>query len=326
MLSRLRFSFAAIALSALLAACGGSSTTASSSSGTGGSAGGGTGGTGGVLPPPQRLSIMDWNVRNYFDTTQDGADEGVLSAADYNEKRAGIGAVIGSLAPDIVMLAEVENKFVLDDLNASVLGNAYVDTEIFDGNDPRGINVGMLSKVKPDKVVSHKDDAFTRNGTNGPSYHYARDCLEVHFTFNGRHMVVLGVHFKAKASPDDPDKRLAEAQHTRAIADAIMAEDPGAGVIILGDFNDTPGSPPVAAVAGAAPALFTDAADVVPTANRYSYEFNGTLELIDHQMANPLAAAMLDPATVVIKHGKAIDDGSKAGSDHSPIFAVYQVH
>jgi len=333
--SRFRFSTAAVLLlTALLAACGGSGDTGnnatSSGSGAAGGAGGaggtsGSGGSGGTLPPPQPFAVMDWNVHDYFDTVKDGTQEGVLTSADYKAKRAGIGAVIKSLGPDIVMFAEVETKNLLDDLNNSALNGDYVDTELFDGNDPRGINVGMISKIKPDKVVSHKDDTFPMLGTNGPIFRYARDCLEAHFTFNGRHMVLLGVHFKAKTPPDDPDKRLAEAQHTRGIADQIMADDPGAGVIILGDYNDEPGSPAVNAIAGAAPALFADAADVVP-GQPYSFTFNGTQVLIDHQMANPLAAAMLDPSTVLIKHGAGVDDKSPSASDHAPIFAVYQVH
>lgn len=320
-------SAAALLVTALIAACGGSGGTGTTSSGSGGagSGGAGSGGAGGALPPPKPLSVMDWNTHDYFDTIYDNPDEGVPSFADYKGKRAGIGGVIKSMDPDIVMFAEVETKYILDDLNNVELGGAYVDTELFEGNDPRGINVGMISKVKPDKVISHKDDTFPVLGTNGPLFRYSRDCLEVHFTFNGRHMALLGVHFKAKTAPDDPDKRLAEAQHTRVIADAIVAEDPGAGVIILGDYNDLPGSPPINAVLGAEPALFVDATDVVPAGERYSFVFNGEQQLIDHQMANPLAAAMLDKSTVTIKHGAGVDDKTKYASDHAPIFAVYQV-
>jgi hypothetical protein len=42
-------------------------------------------------------------------------------------------------------------------------------------------------------------------------------------------------------------------------------------------------------------------------------------------MANPLAAAMLAPATVTMKHGAGVDDDTKYASDHAPIFAVYRV-
>ena len=142
---------------------------------------------------------------------------------------------------------------------------------------------------------------------------------------NQREIILLGVHFRAKGATDDPDKRLAEAQHSRQIADDLHAKTPGAGILILGDFNDTPGSLPYAAAVGAAPDLFVDSADAVPLADRYSYDYMGKLELIDHQMANPALAAMLDPGKVVLAHGPKIDDGSKFASDHSPLKATYLV-
>ena len=317
----------------LAAACGQSGTTgetngtggAPSSTSTGGT--GGAGGGGGSVPVVP-LTIVDWNTHNYFDAKKNPATpmEIILSAADYAKKRSTIGAELKALAGDIVVLTEIENKGILDDLNTSELAGAYGTSILIEGNDSRGIDVGVLSKIAPDSVVSHKNDFFVLAGTNGPQYHYSRDCIEVHFTFNKRAVIVLGVHFKAKAAPDDPDKRLAEGQHTRKIADDLLAKQPDAAIVVLGDFNDTPGSAPYKAVAGAAPQLFVDSADAVPSAERYSYNFNGKLELIDHQMANPALHAMLDPASVVLAHGKNIDDSTKYSSDHSPIKATYLVH
>jgi endonuclease/exonuclease/phosphatase family metal-dependent hydrolase len=302
----------------------GGETTATTTTGGGGSGDGGGGGSGPTVP----LTIVDWNTHNYFDAKKNPATptEIILSAADYAQKRATIGAELKALDGDIVVLAEIENKAILDDLNTSALGGAYGTTVLIEGNDTRGIDVGVLSKITPDSVVSHKDDVFVLAGTNGPQYHYSRDCLELHFTFNKRPIIVLGVHFKAKATPDDPDKRLAEAQHTRKIADDLHAKEANAGIVVLGDFNDTPGSPPYVAVAGAAPQLFVDSADAVASAQRYSYNYMGKLELIDHQMTNPLLHAMLDPTSVVLAHAKNVDDASKYGSDHSPLKATYLVH
>jgi endonuclease/exonuclease/phosphatase family metal-dependent hydrolase len=302
---------------ALLAACGQGGMTPTSAASSG------AGGTGGGLPPAQPFTVLDWNTHNFFDSTNNNPLEIVLSPADYQTKLKGIGATIKAFAPDVVMLAEVENQAILDDLNKSQLGGAYAATALFEGNDPRGINVGMLSKIAPDQVVSHKDEFFPQHGTNGPLYKYSRDCLEVHLTFNGRKIVLLGVHFKAKTPPDDPLKRLAEAQHTRDIADALSAADPTVGIVILGDFNDLPGSPPLAAVEGQPPAAYADATSAVAMA--YTFNFNGQRQLIDHQEANPILAAMLDPASVAIPHGAGIDDGSLAGSDHAPIVATYHV-
>jgi uncharacterized protein len=332
--SRGTFAFFFAPLLLLAAACGQDGTTGQTTSGNGGDPGGTTttttsgGDGGGGSRPAVPLTIVDWNTHNYFDNKKNPATptEIILSAADYAKKRSTIGAELKALDGDIVVLAEIENEAILDDLNKVELGGVYGQTILIEGNDSRGIDVGVLSKIAPDSVVSHKDDVFVLAGTNGPQYHYSRDCLELHFTFNERALVVLGVHLKAKATPDDPDKRLAEAQHTRKIADDLRAKEPDLAIVVLGDFNDTPGSPPVSAVAGAAPQLFVDAADSVPAADRYSYDYMGKLELIDHQMSNPTLHAMLDPASVVLVHAKNVDDATKWASDHSPMKATYLVH
>jgi endonuclease/exonuclease/phosphatase family metal-dependent hydrolase len=322
-----RFAFLAASLTALLA-CGdgGSNPQTGTTSATGGATtSSATGGSGGSLPPPKALSVVNWNVHDFFDTVNDNPNGSVLSSTDYTKKQKGIGGVLKDLNADVVMLAEVERQHILDDMNKNVLGNMYANRTLIEANDPRGINIALMSKIPPDAVTSHKDDTFTKVGTNGPIYHYSRDCLEVRFTFNGRKLVLLGVHFKSKLPTDDPDKRLAEAQHTRAIADGITKDDPTALVIVLGDYNDTPASPPVNAVAGVAPSLYADAADAVTESLRHSFDFNGTLELIDHQMGNDQAAKLLDPTKVLLKHGAGIDDATKYASDHAPLFAVYGI-
>jgi endonuclease/exonuclease/phosphatase family metal-dependent hydrolase len=302
-----------------------STTTSAASTGSGGAGSGGAGGAGGMLPAPQLLAILDWNTHDFFDDVQDNATDTVLSATAFKKKVQTIGGVIKGLNPDVVMLAEIENQNVLDTLNTSALGGKYTSRKIFVGNDPRGINVALLSTIEPDEVISHAGDTFTKTGTPGPSYKYSRDCLEVHLTVNGRKLVLLGVHFKSKATPDDPDKRLAEAQHTRAIADALTAKDPTLGVLVLGDYNDESATAPWNAVAGKKPDLYSDATAQAPTADQYSYTFQKMHELIDHQLANPLLGKLLDPSKVIIKHGPGIDDDSTSASDHAPVLAVYQV-
>ncbi|WP_438021475.1 endonuclease/exonuclease/phosphatase family protein [Sorangium sp. So ce315] len=299
---------------------------------TGGAAGHGAGGhdpgtAGGTPggPPPEGapLAVVTWNTKDFFNDLDDteGDAEIVLSPERYREKREAVAAVLEQLAPDVAVLQEVEHLDVLEDLNRLDLGGAYPHAALVEAYDPRGIDVGALSKIPFDKVVSHRDDRFTLRGTQGPVYTFTRDCLELHLTRNGRKVILLGVHFKSKAAPDNPDRRLAEAQRTRAIADALAAEHPTAAIAVLGDFNDLPGSPPVEAVAGAGRVVFHDVTAAAPPADRWTYDFNGQLELIDHQMVNPLLRDMLDPASVQIPHGPSIDDAS----DHAPVFSVYRI-
>ncbi|XXY46562.1 endonuclease/exonuclease/phosphatase family protein [Sorangium sp. So ce269] len=308
---------------------GGAGSGGSADHGAGASAGHGAGGSDGgadpVGPPPEAapLAVVTWNTKDFFNDQDDteGDDETVLSPARYREKREAVAAVLAALAPDVAVLQEVEHLDVLEDLNRTELGGAYPHAALVEAYDPRGIDVGAISKIPFDKVVSHRDDRFTLRGTQGPVYTFTRDCLELHLTRAGRKVILLGVHFKAKAAPDNPDRRLAEAQRARAIADALAAEHPTAAIAVLGDFNDLPGSPPFEAVAGAGAAAFADVAAAVPPADRWTYDFNGQLERIDHQLVNPLLRDMLDPGSVQIPHGPPVEEAS----DHAPVFSVYRV-
>ena len=292
---------------------GGSGAGSSSTASSGGSGGGG---------PAQPLKVMNWNVQNLYNDVYDSGipDEQKASTADYQEKLDDIAAVIKAMDPDVAVLQEVENMKVLEDLNAK-LGGVYKGLAHVDSNDPRSIDVVALGRTPFDAVVSHKDEPFVLAGTNGPQYRFARDCVEMHVTVNGRHVVFLGVHFRSKGPPDDADKRLAEAQRTRAIADGIAAADPTAAIVVLGDFNDLPGSPPVRAVVGEGERAWKSVADEVPQGERWTFNYQGELELIDHQIANPVLASFLAPGGAVIRHGKDVE----AASDHSPLMATYLV-
>jgi endonuclease/exonuclease/phosphatase family metal-dependent hydrolase len=332
MLSRfLRLGPIVVALVAGVSACGQdgettqvSTTSSTSTTGSGGAGHGGAGGAGGAAPvEPKPLTVMNWNVKNFFNDKKDSGiqDEMVPTTAQYQQKLAAVGAVIRAMNPDVVVLQEVENLAVLEDLNASQLGGGYGTRVLIDANDPRGIDIGALSKLPLGEAISHKDELFSLVGTNGPNYSYARDCLELRLTFNGRRLALLGVHWLSKATPNSEDKRLAEAQHTRAIADALTDADPKLGVIVLGDFNDLPDSPPYLAAKGQAPTEYGDAPDAVASEDRWTLPFNGEHQLVDHQLSNPLLYGMIDPSRVAIRHGADVD----AASDHAPVSATYSV-
>lgn len=305
---------------------------------TGGSGGttdtGGSGGSGGIggAETPQALKVLNWNLHNLFDTKKDSdtPEEFVLSSGDYNDKLAAIGAILKELDPDIAVLPEVEHKAILDDLNEKHLAGAYT-TALSLTNDFRGLDIGILTKVPIVDVVSHKDDSFKRlDLVGGQSYKYSRDAVEVHLKYNTRSVVLFGVHYRSKgdgsAETDDKDKRMAEAQHTRALADAIAKESPKTAILILGDFNDLPGSPPVNWTLQGDPENspkipFAASSDAIAEADRYTFVYQGVEELIDYQMANELLKGMLDTSSVVIRHGQDVEDAS----DHFPLMATYQI-
>jgi predicted extracellular nuclease len=263
-----------------------------------------------------QLVIANWNVHNLINDKLDSGTAAETTDAKYEAHRKAVARVIDTMSPDVFVLQEVESQAVLDALNAD-LANKYPHTKLIDGNDPRAVDVAILSRVPFTKVASHRMDVFKKAGTSSPTYSYARDCLEVHLDNKIRKIVLLGVHFKSK-DIDNPDKRLAEAQHTRKIADDIAAADPTAAILVLGDFNDYAGTPPIDAIVNGTP-KFVDSAAEVP--GGWSFLYQNKMELIDHQLGNPFFAAMLVPGSVRIDHGKQVE----AASDHSPIVATYDV-
>ncbi len=319
----------------IVAAGGGTTTTTPSTGGDGGggAAGGDTGGTStGGATAGEPLKVLNWNLHNFFDKKKDTASdyEQVLSTTDYNTKVTQVGTVIKAMDPDVAILPEVENVAILDDINTKQLGGAY-KTAVPLTNDFRGLDIGILSKGPIDKVVSHVDDMFKRLDLAGSkTYQYSRDAVEVHLTVNGRQVILLGVHYRSKGDgnveTDDKDKRAAEAQHTRAIADALAKADPAAAILILGDFNDLPASPPVAWTLAGDPkndpkVTFSASSDSVAQTDRYTFVYQNAKELIDHQMANPVLAKLLDKSSVTIRHNKDVADAS----DHHPLMATYDI-
>jgi len=340
----LLLSFAAAAVLALaLAACGQEGRTRTPA-GQGGEAGGGiggagvggeaaggagVGGSGGESAGTGGLRILNWNTRNFFnDQTDDPSgldgpgESGLVSTSEYLAKRKIVADVIHGMGPDIAVLQEIENEKVLDHLKLELeaLGSKYPHSVLIPTYDIR--EIAILSKVPIESSKTHQDEEFVAPGTFAPEYQYTRDCLEAHMSWNGRKLVILGVHFRSKFAPDDPQKRFAEAAHTRKIADGIAAGDPEAGIVILGDFNDVPGSDAYNAVIGQGAGAYTNASVLaLPESSRWTYKYMGMLETIDQQMSNPILAGMLDEASIKISHSALAEDAS----DHAPVIATYDI-
>jgi len=277
------------------------------------------------------LRLVTWNVHDFYDTISGNCTqcmpglETVSTAVAFQQKLSATTQQLAKLAGDVVMLQEIENAGVLDKIaqSSALASLKYQYRYLFPGNDPRGINIGLMSRYPVDTAASHKDDSFTRVDRPTTAFRYARDCLEVHMTYHGTHVALLGVHFKAR--PDDADqvdRRLAEAQHTRAIADLISQADPSAYLWVLGDYNDDDGAPAYLAVQnGQAGPTYVDAASVIPKLQRYSYVYNSVRQLIDHMFASPDPASRLDPASVLLPHDSTSSNDTP--SDHDPIAATY---
>jgi uncharacterized protein len=307
-----------------------------SAAGKGGSAGTGTAGTAGAggTPPattPKNLRIGNYNAENVFnDTVENPASsvekENTPTTEAYHAKLTGVAGALSQLGADIVMLQEIENEAVLADLRAQPeIKGKYTSQVLLKGNDTRGIDIGLISSIPIVKAISHEKESFTNPfDTDVPphKYYFARDVLEVHFQFNTRHVILLGVHFKAKtgAIADVLAKQVAEATQTRKIADSLALQDPTAAILILGDFNNSPSTQPLQIIAGNDPTKYLSATALLSGPDAWTVNFSGK-DIYDDQYANPVLASFRVASSATILH---LPPATKP-SDHEPVAVTYQV-
>jgi len=153
------------------------------------------------------------------------------------------GRVVSEVDADIMLTVEVEDRLTLERFNTQVLGGAlgrrpYPYVLLIDGNDPRGIDIGILSRHPITSVRTHIFDS----GPERPDLRlFSRDCPEFEIQLDGTPLVVLGNHLKSKFQ-DNPDLRLAQAKRVAEIYRAALERTPH--VIVAGDLNDDPDSAP----------------------------------------------------------------------------------
>jgi endonuclease/exonuclease/phosphatase family metal-dependent hydrolase len=170
--------------------------------------------------------------------------EPVPAAAIANTAR-----VVRDLAPDVLGVVEAENRVVLQHFTDAQLRDGsvvrYPHVMLIDGNDDRGIDVALLTRTGyPIGVVrSHVDDA------DPAGIVFSRDCPEYEVRTPGGHrLVVLVNHLKSKGYGRQADNNERRRRQAQRVADIYrrLRKDRVAYVAVLGDFNDTPGSSPLA--------------------------------------------------------------------------------
>lgn len=208
--------------------------------------------------------------------------EPIADAAITNTAR-----VIASVNPDILVLVEVENRPALqqfhDKILQPLLARPYPYNMVIDGNDPRGIDVGILSRYPIQRMRSHIAD---RPSEHAPSPTFSRDCPEYYVELpSGRELLILPNHFASKGSDATGARRRKQAAQVRNIYESLRKRFPLA--VVAGDLNDHPRS-------GALDSLLkrTDLTDAMAL-KQYRGEFPGTYqratanEKIDYLLLSP---------------------------------------
>lgn len=149
--------------------------------------------------------------------------------------------VITELAPDAIGVVEAENRPALARFNNELLGRRFGHIMLIDGNDPRGIDVGLMTVpgVSIESIRSHVDDPDPER-PGKPLF--SRDCAVYELgTPGGRRLWVLVNHLKSQSfTSGDPDPlRRRQAERVLAIYNGLRAA--GAEfVAVIGDLNKGP--------------------------------------------------------------------------------------
>lgn len=159
--------------------------------------------------------------------------------------------VIQDVNADVLAVVEAEDRIALKRFNDQLLKaiNATYDCiMLIDGNDERGIDVGLMTKSGVDigGIVSHVDDSVDGRRI------FSRDCPEFTVRVGDERLLILVNHFKSKgfgSQAASNARRQAQAARVREIYDLRRAEGVKA-IAIVGDFNDTPASGPLRPLLG----------------------------------------------------------------------------
>ena len=294
------------------------------------------------------LTVGSFNVYNLdpndHDKSADLADGQFAALADQIVHRL--------RAPDVLALQEVQdNSGAANDGTTSADQTAqtliaaiaaaggpkyeYADVAPPDGADggQPGGNIRVAYLYQPARVALMgsveriEDDAFRRS----------RKPLKAAFDFKGTKLTMINCHFSSKSgSPplfgriQPPTngglaQRLAQAAFIHGFVAELLAADPNANIVVLGDLNENsfplaPVQPSLGDVlqtlAGTPPILF-NLGDAVDGDSAYSYNFQGISQQLDHLLVSAALLALQPEFDYVHVN----TEFPNQASDHDPILA-----
>lgn len=202
----------------------------------------------------QEYTAAWWNVENLFDTRDDPGtnDDDFTPEGSYHWTRRKLQAKLQGIAktlvmmdlPDVVGLAEVENKYVLRELcNGTPLrqvGYRYVH---HDSPDRRGIDVALIYRQDRFRVL--RDSVV--NVSDSTEDFYTRDLLVVEgVTDKGDTLCFVLNHWPSKKGGEEAEgRRVAIAGRLRSIMNELRAKYPQGAVVAMGDMNSTAEERPI---------------------------------------------------------------------------------
>lgn len=149
--------------------------------------------------------------------------------------------VIKEVGAHILCVCEADNRTNLVRFNTELLAGQYGHTMLVDGNDPRGIDVGLLcdKSIGIDWVRSHADDPDPADQSHTL---FSRDCPIYHLQLpSGEDLYLLLNHLKSQGRTNGDPSALRRRQAEKVLEVYNQLRAAGAKyVAVLGDLNIGP--------------------------------------------------------------------------------------
>jgi predicted extracellular nuclease len=163
--------------------------------------------------------------------------------------------------------------------------------------------------------------------SNADAFEDSRKPVVGEFVFNGNKVFVVGNHFNSKGG-DQPlfgrfqpptltseAQRIQQAEIVNNFVDSVLAADPNANVVVMGDLNDFQFSNPIATLKGN---VLTNLIDTLPLNEQYTYIFEGNSQVLDHILVSD---NLVNRSEFDVVHINA--EFANQVSDHDPVMASF---
>ena len=199
------------------------------------------------------IIFVAYNLWNYLAMDRRIDGETVENAPKPEEQVVALIDAITAVQPDILGVCELGDETFLQDLRTRLKakGIDLPHTEMVEDRWEGSRNLALLSRFPIVDRNSRDDLNYRLDNTVQP---FQRGILDVTIAPSDDYRLrCVGLHLKSKREVRDADQaamRRNEAQLAREHIDGILTEQPGANLIVYGDFNDTRNEAPVRTLQG----------------------------------------------------------------------------
>ncbi|MEH1863566.1 MAG: SdiA-regulated domain-containing protein [Nostoc sp.] len=195
---------------------------------------------------------------------------------------------------------------------------------------PGGTSTSSTTVTNVSGVPTLSDSPGLIDPTNS-AFNASRKPLVGEFTFKGETVYIIGNHFNSKGGDqplfgvNQPPTLTSEVQRqqqatlVKNFVQSILAIDPNANVVVAGDLNDFEFSNPVTTLESAG---LTSLIETLPANERYTYNFEGNAQTLDHLLVSSNLLGKLDAYDVVHVNSEFADQDS----DHDPSVARFNLN